>query len=156
MAQVPQITNGLCRNALQFSDNVTLYTNGSAAVAESMATLLSNTPKSVKIDSRPIRSLVKGDTGAEVTIEFEDGFKVTHGFLVHGPRNEMDLDFAAELKLERMASGGEVKVIPPFSETTEPGCFAAGDIGSIAKIVGAGTAFGGFAAMGVIKQLQGY
>ncbi|KAF4636589.1 hypothetical protein G7Y89_g1491 [Cudoniella acicularis] len=158
MAQVPQITNGLVRNALRFSDDVTIYTNGAESIATTMLELVStaDAPQGVKMDSRPIARLTKEDTAAEVTIEFKDGSRITHGFLVHGPRNEMELDFAKDLKLERMPSGGEVKVLPPFNETTEPGCFAAGDIGSVGKIVIAGVAFGTYAAMGVVKQLQGY
>jgi len=156
MAQVPQITNGYARNALQFSDDVTVYTNGSESVHAAMTSLLSTTAKAIKIDNRPIVRLVKGEKDAEVGIQFEDGSEIMHGFLVHGPRNEMDLDFAMDLNLEKMPSGGELKVSPPFNETTEPGCFAAGDIGSMGKIVIAGLAYGAFSAMGVVKQLQGY
>lgn len=156
MAQVPQITNGLARNALQFSNDVTVYTNGSESVTTAITPLLSTTSSPIKIDQRHIVRLTKGKTAAEVTIEFKDGSKATHGFLVHGPRNEMNLDFARELHLERMPSGGELKVLPPFQETTESGCFAVGDIGSMGKIVIAGVAFGTFAATGIVKQLQNY
>jgi thioredoxin reductase len=157
LAQVPQITNGLARNALQFSKDVTVYSNASESVAAALTSLLSTVANnSIKIDQRPIARLIKEKTDAEVTIEFADGGKVTHGFLVHGPRNEIDLGYAKELKLEKMPSGGELKVNPPFQETTEPGCFAVGDIGSIGKIVVAGLAFGTFAATGIVKQLQGY
>jgi gliotoxin/aspirochlorine biosynthesis thioredoxin reductase len=157
MAQIPQFANGLARNALRFSDDVTVYTHGSDSVAATMTSLLSTLEGSgVKIDARPIARLIKENTAAEVTIEFKDRSRVTHGFLVHGPRNEMPLDFAKDLKLEKTPSSGELKVVSPFNETTEPGCFAVGDIGSIGKIVVAGVAFGTFAATGIVKQLQGY
>lgn len=156
MAQVPMITNGLVRNALQFSESVTVYSNGSEAVSSTMNSLLENVGERVKFDNREIARFIKEGDGAAVTIEFRDGERATEGFLVHGPRNEMDLEFARDLKLEKTPSGGELKVMPPFNETTEPGCFAAGDCGSMGKIVIAGVAYGTFAAMGVIKQLQGY
>ncbi|KAF2201397.1 putative thioredoxin reductase glit-like protein [Delitschia confertaspora ATCC 74209] len=156
MAQVPMITNGLIRNALQFSETVTVYTNSGEAVANTLSGMIVDLGDHVKIDNRHIVRFIKEPTGAAVTIEFDDGSKVTEGFLVHGPRNEMALEFAKDLNLEKMPSGGELKVTPPFNETTEPGCFAAGDCGSMGKIIVAGVAFGTFAATGIVKQLQGY
>ena len=152
LAMIPPITNGLARNALQFTNSVTVYTNGSDSVAAAVKPLVEK--KGIQVDSRAIKRLTKESQGAEVTIHFEDGGSVTHGFLVHAPKNQMDLGFAKDLNLEQMPSGGELKVIPPFNETTEPGCFAAGDIVSIAKVVVAGVAFGSFAATGIVKQLQ--
>ena len=152
MAEVPRITNGLARNALQFSKNVTVYTNGSESVAAQLEPMIAK--KGIATDNRVIKRLVKEKTGAEVTIHFEDGSSVTHGFLVHGPRMEMPLDFAKELNLEKTPSGMELKVTPPFNETSEPGCFAVGDVGSMGKIVIAGVAFGTFAATGIVSQLQ--
>ncbi|MCJ1396704.1 hypothetical protein MMC18_009596 [Xylographa bjoerkii] len=152
MAQMPPIANGLARNALQFTKDVTVYTNGSEEVANTLAPMVQK--KGIKVDSRKIARLVKLDSGSDVKIEFADGSEVTHGFLVHGPRNEIDLSFAKGLKLEVSPSGGELKVVNPFQETTEPGCFAIGDVGSIGKIAVAGVAFGTFAATGVVKQLQ--
>ena len=66
----------------------------------------------------------------------------------------MPLEFAKTLNLERMPSGGELKTVNMFQETTEPGCYAVGDIGSIGKIVVAGVAYGTFAATGIVRQLQ--
>jgi gliotoxin/aspirochlorine biosynthesis thioredoxin reductase len=152
LAAVPPITNGLARNALQFSKDVTIYTNGSEKVAESLKPMVES--KGIKIDTRPIKKLVKGANGPEVIINFEDGSNITQGFVVHTPSNKIELDFAKDLNLEVTPSGGELKVTPPFNETTEPGCFAAGDIASMAKIVVAGIAFGAFAATGIVKQLQ--
>jgi gliotoxin/aspirochlorine biosynthesis thioredoxin reductase len=98
--------------------------------------------------------LIKEPKAAEVTIEFQDGSSTMHSFLVHGPRNEMPLDFAESLDLERMPSGGELKVVNMFQETTEPGCYAVGDIGSMVRIVVGGVAYGTFAATGIVRQLQ--
>ena len=152
MAEMPAITDGLARNALQFTDNVTIYTNGSKSATNALGPMVEK--KGIKLDDKPIKRLIKEPKGAEVTIEFQEGNSITHGFLVHGPRNEMPLDYAKSLNLEKMPSGGELKIVNPFQETTEPGCFAVGDIGSIGKIVVAGVAFGTFAATGIVKQLQ--
>ena len=152
MAEMPRITNGLARNALQFSKDVTVYTNGSESVASALTAMVEK--KGIKINTQPIKSLRKEKIGAEVTINFQDGSSITHGFLVHGPRNQMPLDFAKALNLEKAPSSGELKIVNPFQETTEPGCFAVGDIGSIGKIVVAGVAFGTFAATGIVQQLQ--
>ena len=152
MAAMPQITNGLARNALQFSKDVTVYTNGLESVQGQIEPLVAK--KGIKTDNRVIKRLKKEEKGASCTIEFEDGSSVTHGFLVHGPKMEMPLDFAKDLNLEKAPSQMELKVTPPFNETTEPGCFAVGDCGSMGKIVIAGIAFGTFAATGIVKQLQ--
>jgi gliotoxin/aspirochlorine biosynthesis thioredoxin reductase len=152
MAQMPPIANSLARNALQFTDDVTIYTNGSQSVASALLPMVEK--KGIKVDEKPIKRLIKEPRAAEVTIDFQDGSSITHSFLVHGPRNEMPLDFAKSLNLERMPSGGELKVVNMFQETTEPGCYAVGDIGSMGKIVVAGVAYGTFAATGIVRQLQ--
>jgi gliotoxin/aspirochlorine biosynthesis thioredoxin reductase len=152
MAQMPPITNSLARNALQFTDDVTIYTNGSQSVASALLPMVEK--KGIKVDDKPIKRLIKEPNAAEVTIDFQDRSSITHSFLVHGPRNEMPLDFAKSLNLERMPSGGELKVVNMFQETTEPGCYAVGDIGSMGKIVVAGVAYGTFAATGIVRQLQ--
>jgi len=152
LAMVPQITDSLARNAFQFTKRVNIYTNGSEEVADKIKPLLEK--KNVHFDNRPIKNLQKESTGAKVTINFEDGASVTEGFLVHAPRNEIDLEFARKLDLKVTPLGGELQVNPPFNETTTPGCFAAGDISSMAKATLAAVSSGGFAAMGAVRQLQ--
>lgn len=156
MAQVPPITNGLIRSALQLSKNVVVYTNGAPDVAAKLQGLTTSLSDRVSYDNRAIVRLIKEPTASQVTIEFDGGDRVTHGFLVHGPRNEMDLGFASKLNLEKAPPlGGELKVSQPFNETTVPGCFAGGDCSSMGKILVASVAFGTFAATGAIRQLQG-
>ena len=154
MAAMPPITDGLVRNALQFTKQVVVYTNGAAGVAEKLTSLLATKKDVVKFDNRVIKGLRKEPKGAEVTVQLEDGLEVTHGFLVHGPKMEMNLDYAKELKLEKSPMGMELQVSQPWQETTEPGCFAVGDTGTMGKIIVAGVAFGTFAATGIVKQLQ--
>ena len=151
---MPPATDGLIRNALQFTNDVTVYTNnGSEAVVNSIQPLVAK-KKNVKFDNRTIKRLRKESKAAEVSIEFEDGSRITHGFIVHAPKIEMKLDYAKELNLEKSPTGMELKVSQPWQETTEPGCFAVGDVGTMGKLVIAGVAFGMFAGTGIIKQLQ--
>jgi len=131
---------------------VTIYTNGSEIAAASIAPMVQK--KGIKVDTRKIARLIKGCEGAEVTLEFEDGTAATHGFLVHKPRSKLELGFAEGLGLEIAPSGAEIKVMPPFNETTVKGCFAVGDVGTPAKVIVAGVAFGTFAAAGLVMQLQ--
>lgn len=156
MAEMPQITNGLIRSALQLSKKVIVYTNGAEDVVVKLQEMTDTLGSRVTYDNRRIVRLVKEPTASHVSIEFEGGDRVTHGFLVHGPRNEMDLGFATKLGLQKAPPlSGELKVSQPFNETTEPGCFAGGDCSSMGKIMVASVAFGTFAAMGAIRQLQG-
>jgi gliotoxin/aspirochlorine biosynthesis thioredoxin reductase len=156
MAQVPSITNGLIRSALQLAKNVVVYTNDNEEVVVKLRELTNALGDRVTFDNRPIERLIKEPTKSQVTIELNGGDRVTQGFLVHGPRNEMNLGFARNLTLEKAPPfGGELKVSQPFNETTEPGCFAGGDCSSMGKILVASVAFGTFAATGAIRQLQG-
>lgn len=152
LAAAPPLTQSLARNALQFTTDVTIYTNGSEIVAASIASMVQK--KGIKVDTRKIARLIKGCEGAEVKLEFEDGTAATHGFLVHKPRSKLELGFAEGLGLEIAPSGAEIKVMPPFNETTVKGCFAVGDVGTPAKVVVAGVAFGTFAAAGLVMQLE--
>lgn len=156
MAQVPPITNGLIRSAMRLSKKVVVYTNGAEEVAAKLQPMTDPLGDAVTYDHRKIASLVKEPTASQVTIMFDDGSSATEGFLVHGPRNEMDLSFAKKLNLEIAPPlNGELKVTQPFNETTEPGVFAGGDCSSMGKILVASVAFGTFSATGVIRQLQG-
>jgi len=150
------MTNGLIRSALQLSKNVVVYTIGASDVAAKLQALTAGLEERVSYDNRPIARLHKELTASQVTIEFDGGDKATHGFLVHGPRNEMDLGFANKLNFKKTSPlRGELKVSRPFNKTTEAGCFAGGDCSSMGKILGASVAFGIFAATGAILQLQG-
>lgn len=153
MATMLPITDGLVRNALQFTKRVVVYTNGAAAVEEKLKPLLAKKTE-VKYDNRVIEGLRKEPQGAAVTVQFEDKSEATHGFLVHGPKMEMKLDYAKGLNLQKSPMGMELQVSQPWQETTEPGCFAVGDTGTMGKIIVAAVAFGTFGATGIVKQLQ--
>ncbi|KAF2235247.1 FAD/NAD(P)-binding domain-containing protein [Viridothelium virens] len=155
LAKMPPITNGLSRNALQFARTVTIYTNGSLDVASAIEPMVAKQPR-LSINTKPIRSFTKLPTGSSVRLTFDDGTTKEEGFLAHTPMNSIDLDFAKELNLEMDPSGMALKVQQPFLESTEPGVFVAGDISSpMAKMVLTGLTSGGFAANGIVRQLQG-
>ena len=145
-------TNILARNALQFASTVTVYTNGAAEVAEAVQPLVEK--RGIMVDARPIAKLVKEPEAAKVMVVFEDGSSVTHGFLVHKPKNRLELGYAEALGLELAPSGTELKVTMPFNETTCKGCFSAGDMATPGKVIATGTMLGQFAAVGAVMQLQ--
>ena len=142
----------MARNALQFTKRVTVYTNGSEEVASTLLPLIGS--KSIQIDTRKVSKLQKGQRGADVTISLDDGLQLTHGFMVHKPKNQLALDFAVELGLEVAPSGAELKVTPPFNETSVPGCFAVGDLASPVKVVTSGVSGGVLTAAGLAMKLQ--
>ncbi|KAL9625240.1 MAG: hypothetical protein Q9160_000642 [Pyrenula sp. 1 TL-2023] len=153
MAAMPPITDGIVRNVLQFTKRVVVYTNGATEVEEKLKPLLAKKTE-VEFDNRAIEGLRKEPVGAAVTIQFKDKSEATHGFLMHSPKMEMNLAYVKGLELQKSPMGMELQVSQPWQETTEPGCFAVGDTGTMGKIIVAGVAYGTFAAMGIVKQLQ--
>ncbi len=137
--------------ARQLAESVTLYTNGSGEVATGLRSALGSS--SIKVDSRVIKQLIKEPEDSKATIQFDDGQSKTEGFLVHRPKNEINGPFAKDLGLE-MTLMGNIRADPPFYGTSLPGVFAIGDCGSMFHTVGLALANGGFAAAGVVAQLQ--
>jgi hypothetical protein len=101
------VANHLARNAQRFGRNVIVYTNGDESVASAVEPLVA--PKTISVDSRPIRKLKKLPDGPDVVVEFEDGEQKHHGFLVHRPRTVPNIAFAGDLGLELTPSGADVK-----------------------------------------------
>jgi len=149
---VPQMANHLARNSQQFGRNVIVYTHGNEEVAKAVKPLVA--PKNISVDSRKIQKLTKSPEGSDVLVEFEDGEKKLHGFLVHKPKNRPNLAFAKDLGLELTPSGAEAKTSQPFYATNIKGCFAAGDCGSPLKAVPPGITSGGMASAGIVAELQ--
>ncbi|CAI6237990.1 unnamed protein product [Periconia digitata] len=143
----------MARNGAQLSDAVTIYTNGSTKRAESFAAAtVENEP--FKVDSRRIAKFELGPTGSGVLITFEDGSTRAEGFLAHKPIMKLRNTYLAEqLGLETTPTG-DIKVIPPFGETSVPGCFAAGDNSSTFKMISNAIHAGALAASGVASHVQ--
>ena len=141
------------RNAHQLTPNgVTIYTNGSQSLRDSLTSALGPESK-IRVDSRTIAQLEKGPHRAEVIIHFSDGSQVVEGFIGHKPKCQLNGTFAQQLGLE-LTPQGDLKAAPPFYQTSLPGVFAAGDIGSPVKIVPNALFTGAAAAAGVAAQLQ--
>jgi hypothetical protein len=72
---------------------------------------------------------------------------------VHKTRTEVNGPFARQLSLE-LTEQGDIKTTAPFSESSVPGVFAAGDCTTPLKAVSQAVAMGSFVAAGVTGQLQ--
>lgn len=77
----------------------------------------------------------------------------THRIQVHKPKTEINGPFARQLSLE-LTPQGDMKIIPPWYESTVPGVFAVGDCATPLKAVTQAVAMGTFGAAGLAMQLQ--
>lgn len=133
---------------------VTIYTNGSAALAQDIeAGRGENKTARFKVDARPIRRVThEGDAG--VLLDFADGSEAARErFLAHAPPTRLRGAFVGQLGLETTPSG-DLKVLPPFNQTSVRGVFAAGDNCSPLKTVPNAIWTGSLAAQGVLSQVQ--
>jgi thioredoxin reductase len=141
------------RNALQITPGkVTVYTNGEEQLAGNLITAFGSESK-FAVDSRAIQRLEKGPNNAEVIIHFQDGSSVTEGFMAHKPKSQLKDTLAQQLNLE-MTPMGDVKVNPPFYQTSVRGVFAAGDNAGPIKIANNALFAGAAAGAGAAAQLQ--
>lgn len=138
--------------AKRLAQSVTVYTNGD----ESLALEVKQNIHSSKVhyDSRVITRLTLVDNGPCVKISFSDGTSKTEGFVVNHPSIEQSAPFAEQLGLETLPSG-DIKIEPPFNETSVKGCFAAGDTATAFRSVVQAMQMGGFAGVGMVAQLLG-
>ncbi|KAH6664520.1 hypothetical protein B0J14DRAFT_552007 [Halenospora varia] len=148
----------LARFALRLADKVVIYTNGNPEVTQEIKEALSKlrpqskTRKNVSIDDRKIAKLIKGSRKAEVEVVLDDGERRLEGFLAHRPKGELNGQWVEQLGLEKTATG-DIKVNPPFNETSVPGVFAGGDAGTMIKVATVALSSGGSIAAGVASSL---
>ncbi len=141
------------RNAAQLTPKkATIYTNGDEKLAATVAESIESSPI-FHVDPREIKCFGKGPDRAQVVIHFKDGATATEGFLGHKPRTILKSDFAKQLGLD-ITLQGDIKVAPPFNQTSLRGVFAAGDSASPMKIVNTGLLTGAAVGAGVSAQLQ--
>jgi len=141
------------RNAHQLTPRgVTIYTHGQASLHDSLVSVL-GPDSSIKVDSRVITRLEKGAHRAEVILHFADGGRAVEGFLAHKPKCQLSGNFAQQLGLE-LTPHGDLKVTPPFYQTSLPGVFTAGDTTSPMKIAPNALFTGAAAGAGAAAQLQ--
>lgn len=144
----------LARSAKQLADKVTIYTDGSEELAQSLvAGLRAEEISCITVDTRSVVKLVKEPEGTDVTVHFCEGPPVRESFLVHRPKTELNGPFAQQLSLQ-LTPQGDVLTTPPFGETSVPGVYAVGDCAAPGKIVANALATGAFAGAGATAKLQ--
>lgn len=148
----------VARQALRLSKETTIYTLGNEQLATDITAATTTAPQ-MKVDSRPIKKLVKAPERAEVIIHFEDGTTKTEGYLVHKPKTVLKSDdLVKQLGLE-MTPQGMIKVNPPFNQTNIKGVFAAGDAASpmqtVTQAIFSGTCCGGGAPLQLQAETYG-
>jgi gliotoxin/aspirochlorine biosynthesis thioredoxin reductase len=166
--------------ALQLAEKLTVYTNGNDKLAEEILASMEKPRKRISIERRKIKGFaMASDKGSDVVVKFEDGEQRTEGFIVsghtsfgsilglssyktganhwvvqaHHPQVKLNGPFVEQLGLE-LAPTGEVKVNPPFNETSVPGVFAAGDVATQMRAVLAALSMGGMAGVGSASAVQ--
>ena len=131
---------------------MTVYTHGSEKLGDEFKGIIGSTPN-FNVETRKIKKLIKGPEDAEVIVRFEDGSEQKEGFLAHRPKTALNGPLAEQLCLE-LTEMGDYKTEPPFSQTSLPGVFAAGDCSAPAKIVPNALMTGALVGAGVAAQLQ--
>ncbi|AEO69852.1 uncharacterized protein THITE_2057949 [Thermothielavioides terrestris NRRL 8126] len=140
------------RMAKRLAKKVVIYTNGSSALLDSLATAVAEDPVFV-LDNRRVVRLEKGEnSSSKAIVHLEDGTAASHGFVVHKPKGEVNGPFVQQLGLE-LNEEGVIKTTQPFCETTVTGVFAAGDCATpITSVVNA-MSMGALAGAGICAQL---
>lgn len=70
----------VARMARRFATTVTIYTHGAQELTQALEKASDGT--GIRVDSRPIARLVKGQGKSDVEVAFEDGTQRMEGFLV--------------------------------------------------------------------------
>jgi gliotoxin/aspirochlorine biosynthesis thioredoxin reductase len=150
----------LARFANRLASKITIYTNGNEAVTKGVQELLSKekpnskAAKNIVVESRKIAKFVKGTQKVEIEVVLEDGTKKVERFLAHKPKGQLNGDWVNQLGLETTEQG-DIKVSPPFNETSVSGVFAAGDCGTVMKAVPLAIGMGSTIVAGLAMQLAG-
>lgn len=141
------------RNAAQLTKSVTIYTHGNASHAAVIRAAVGSVAP-VTVDSRRITKFVLGPNEIGLTIHFEDGSSKYEALLSHKPKSKLKSDFLAQQLGLEITPQGDLKVKPPFGETTLRGCFAAGDNSSFLKTSPNAVYAGSNSAAGVASHVQ--
>ena len=147
---IPQHAAVVVDDTQKFADTVTVYTDSNATLAEEMKQVLHD--RGAKVNNEKIRHLVKGNTKAEMIIEFANGETRIEDFLVHQPATKVNRALVDQLGLE-LDARGDIVVSPPFYQTNVPGVFAAGDCASPFKIISNAWFMGANAGAGLAREL---
>ncbi|KAI1381677.1 FAD/NAD(P)-binding domain-containing protein [Hypoxylon crocopeplum] len=152
VAPIP-IALHVSRNAAQFTKHVTIYTNGDTSKIDAFQAEIGPTAP-FTVDSRRITKFVLGPDQLGIKIHFEDGTTKDEAFLGHKPVSKLKSDFLAKQLGLEITPKGDLKVSPPFGETSLKGCFAAGDNSSSLKTIPLAVNGGANSAAGVASHVQ--
>jgi thioredoxin reductase (NADPH) len=130
-----------CKELLNVAGSVTLLTNGAEVTAEF--------PETVKIDKRPLKTLLGEGQLAGAVFMDESEIKLDGLFVALGSASAMDLARKAGAAFE----DGSVVLDKNFM-TTVPGLFAAGDCTGGTLQVAIAVGEGAIAALAAIKYLR--
>ncbi|ERF77100.1 hypothetical protein EPUS_09239 [Endocarpon pusillum Z07020] len=144
----PPMILHMARMASPLAKHVTIYCHGNKELSTQLQKEFQGKP--LTIEPRKIAALERRDE--HVTVHFEDGGSRKEAFFVSVPPTKINGPFHEQLRLD-VDPTGFIKTKPPFSETSLPGVFAAGDCGTMMKAVPQATAMGSFAAAGLVAQL---
>jgi gliotoxin/aspirochlorine biosynthesis thioredoxin reductase len=153
----PEMINHVARMAKNLAHHVTIYTNANPSLAASLPAHIRSSK--ISVDDRPIARLAMADgdeaSSSRVRISFADGSAdKIEGFLTSHPSVEQaGKTLQEQLGLE-MTEMGDVKVTPPWNETSVKGVFAAGDAATPMRNVMQALHRGSFAGAGIVTQIQ--
>lgn len=150
----PEIIKHASLMAMNLSKKVTVYTNGNADLTASIPPMFSSSK--ISVDGRPIARLAMADaTSPRVRISFADGSAdKVEGFVTSHPSLEQTAKPLFEQLGVEMTEMGDVKVSPPWNETSVKGVFAAGDAATPMRNVMSALHMGSFAGGGMVSQIQ--
>ena len=169
----PFFINHVGNNALQLAETLTIYTNGDAVMTAKVREALVNPDPRITLETRKIARLdMKSSDASDIIVTFEDGTTMTEGFIVsvfldlrlcildtdaseqaHPPLVEVNGPFVEQLSLE-LNPTGEIKVAPPFNQTSVEGIFAGGDAATMTRAVAQAAVMGVMAAVGAAAQVE--
>ncbi|KAB5577548.1 hypothetical protein GE09DRAFT_952849 [Coniochaeta sp. 2T2.1] len=141
-------------NALQLAEKITIYTNGDGAMTAKLREALVKPDPRITLETRKIARLdMKSSDASDVIVTFEDGTTTTEGLIAHPPLVEINGPFVDQLSLE-LNPTGEIKVTPPFNQTSVEGVFACGDAATMTRAVAQAAVMGAMAAVGAAAQVE--
>ncbi|OQE14934.1 hypothetical protein PENSTE_c031G09756 [Penicillium steckii] len=135
------------------NSSMTIFLNGEVPTTEKEQTALRvATARGCQVNHQPIQQLLRKDKG--VGISFQDGSYAFVNFLMHTPDTVNRAEhLISSLGVKTVGEDLHIEAQTPFGETNVRGCFSAGDIAAIAKVVAVALATGTMAGIGAARQL---
>ncbi|KAK5636791.1 hypothetical protein RRF57_012503 [Xylaria bambusicola] len=147
----------LAKDAIKYTDVLTIYTNDNSELATQLATQLAASPTigAMSVDDRKILRFSEGTRASRsprVIITFANGTETMEDFIHHRPLTRVANRFIDQLGLV-VTPTGDIEAPLPFCRTNVSGVFAAGDCASVMKIIPNAIATGAYAGCGMSREL---